>query len=80
MTGEFGSSVAGSVAGELDEHLPGILAGEQVKERAAGVLAYGGGRQVQAGYHATEVKAGSFVTLDCGGGSSRQGPASISTW
>lgn len=31
------------------------------------VLAYGDGRQVQAGYHVTEVKAGSFVTLDCGG-------------
>lgn len=25
------------------------------------------GRTVQAGYHITEVKAGSFVTLDCGG-------------
>jgi hypothetical protein len=25
-----------------------------------------GGRRVQAGYHVTEVKAGSFVTLDCG--------------
>ena len=25
------------------------------------------GRTVQAGYHVTEVKAGSFVTLDCGG-------------
>lgn len=31
------------------------------------VLAYSDGRQVQAGYHVTEVKAGSFVTLDCGG-------------
>ena len=31
------------------------------------VLAYGDGQQVQAGYHITEVKAGSFVTLDCGG-------------
>jgi hypothetical protein len=31
------------------------------------VLAYGDGRQVQAGYHVTEIKAGSFVTLDCGG-------------
>ena len=26
-----------------------------------------GARRVQAGYHVTEVKAGSFVTLDCGG-------------
>ncbi|WEX11049.1 DUF6428 family protein [Chelativorans sp. AA-79] len=25
------------------------------------------GRRVQPGYHVTEVKAGSFVTLDCGG-------------
>jgi hypothetical protein len=25
------------------------------------------GRTVQAGYHVTEVKAGSFITLDCGG-------------
>lgn len=30
------------------------------------VIKYGG-RTVQAGYHVTEVKAGSFVTLDCGG-------------
>jgi uncharacterized protein DUF6428 len=30
------------------------------------VIEYGG-RRVQAGYHVTEVKAGSFVTLDCGG-------------
>ena len=30
------------------------------------VIDYGDGRQVQAGYHVTEVKAGSFVTLDCG--------------
>lgn len=29
------------------------------------ILEYGG-RDVQAGYHVTEVKAGSFVTLDCG--------------
>lgn len=26
-----------------------------------------GGRVIQPGYHVTEVKAGSFVTLDCGG-------------
>lgn len=31
------------------------------------VLTYGDGQQVQAGYHVTEVKAGSFITLDCGG-------------
>jgi hypothetical protein len=26
-----------------------------------------GGRRIQPGYHVTEVKAGSFLTLDCGG-------------
>lgn len=31
------------------------------------VLDYGDGQQVQAGYHITEVKAASFVTLDCCG-------------
>ena len=31
------------------------------------VFAYSDGSQVRAGYHVTEVKAGSFVTLDCGG-------------
>ena len=30
------------------------------------VIAYAG-RTIQPGYHVTEVKAGSFVTLDCGG-------------
>jgi hypothetical protein len=30
------------------------------------VISYDG-RQIQPGYHVTEVKAGSFVTLDCGG-------------
>lgn len=30
------------------------------------VIDYGDGREVQAGYHITEVKAGSFVALDCG--------------
>lgn len=35
-------------------------------EDKALVLDYGG-RRVQPGYHVTEVKAGSFVTLDCGG-------------
>jgi len=31
------------------------------------VFAYEDGSQVRAGYHVTEVKAGSFTTLDCGG-------------
>jgi hypothetical protein len=30
-----------------------------------------GARTIQAGYHVTEVKAGSFVTLDCGGNPDR---------
>lgn len=32
------------------------------------VLEYAG-RKIQSGYHVTEVKAGSFITLDCGGNS-----------
>lgn len=39
------------------------LAGQEDKSL---VLEYDG-RPVQDGYHVTEVKAGSFVTLDCGG-------------
>jgi hypothetical protein len=31
------------------------------------VLAYDDGQRLRSGYHVTEVKAGSFVTLDCGG-------------
>src|SRR5689334_14089145 len=31
------------------------------------IIAYDDGSLVQTGYHVTEVKAGSFVTLDCGG-------------
>lgn len=31
------------------------------------VLTYEDGQGVRAGYHVTEVKAGSFATLDCGG-------------
>jgi hypothetical protein len=34
------------------------------------VIEYGG-RIIQAGYHVTEVKAGSFATLDCGGNPDR---------
>lgn len=48
-----------SLAGVL-----GALEGHDVKSL---VIDYGDGRRVQAGYHITEVKAGSFVTLDCGG-------------
>lgn len=31
------------------------------------MLEFEDGRRVQSGFHVTEVKAGSFVTLDCGG-------------
>jgi hypothetical protein len=43
--------------------LIGALEGHNAK---ALVLSYGG-REIRAGYHVTEVKAGEFVTLDCGG-------------
>jgi hypothetical protein len=50
-----GNGSIGTVLGALEPH------GDQSL-----VLEYGG-RSVQPGYHVTEVKAGSFVTLDCGG-------------
>ncbi|WP_099868063.1 DUF6428 family protein [Pararhizobium haloflavum] len=50
-----------------DASLGPILALLEAHADKALVLAYGDGRQVQSGYHITEVKAGSFVTLDCGG-------------
>ncbi len=42
-----------------------VLSALEPHDEKALVIQYGG-RQVQAGYHVTEVKAGSFVTLDCG--------------
>jgi hypothetical protein len=45
----------GSLGAVLEPHAGKIL-----------VIEYGG-RRIQPGYHVTEVKAGSFVTLDCGG-------------
>ena len=50
-----------------DASLGAILDVLEAHADKALVLTYGDGRQVQAGYHVTEVKAGSFVTLDCGG-------------
>lgn len=53
---------ASSVHTCLDQLLT-LLAGHDGKSL---VLHYAD-RRIQAGYHVTEVKAGSFVTLDCGG-------------
>jgi hypothetical protein len=49
-----------------DTSLATVLAALAPHEDKALVIDYGDGREVQAGYHVTEVKAGSFVTLDCG--------------
>jgi hypothetical protein len=50
-----------------DTSLATVLAALAPHDGKALVLAYDDGRTVQTGYHVTEVKAGSFVTLDCGG-------------
>ena len=50
-----------------DTSLGAFLAALAPHESKSLVFAYEDGRQVQVGYHVTEVKAGSFVTLDCGG-------------
>ena len=49
-----------------DTSLAAVLAALAPHEDKALVIDYGDGREVRAGYHVTEVKAGSFVTLDCG--------------
>ena len=49
-----------------DTSLATVLAALAPHEDKALVIEYGDGGAVQAGYHVTEVKAGSFVTLDCG--------------
>ena len=49
-----------------DTSLATVLTTLAPHEDKALVIDYGDGREVQAGYHVTEVKAGSFVTLDCG--------------
>jgi hypothetical protein len=46
--------------------LGGTLALLAPHDEKALVILYDG-RTIQSGYHVTEVKAGSFVTLDCGG-------------
>lgn len=48
-----------------ESSLAEVLAALEPHEDKTLVIEYGG-RQAQPGYHVTEVKAGSFVTLDCG--------------
>jgi hypothetical protein len=50
-----------------DTSLSAVLLALAPHDEKSLVLDYGDGRRVRAGYHVTEVKAGSFVTLDCGG-------------
>lgn len=50
----------------FDASLGSVLATLTAHDEKRLTIEYGG-RQVQPGYHITEVKAGSFVTLDCGG-------------
>lgn len=52
---------------QADASLGAFLNALEAHGDKAFVLTYGDGQQVQTGYHITEVKAGSFVTLDCGG-------------
>ena len=52
--------------GEADSSLAAVLAALAPHDDKPLVIEYAG-RTVRAGYHVTEVKAGSFVTLDCGG-------------
>jgi hypothetical protein len=49
-----------------DTSLGAVLAAMEPHAGKALVIDYGG-RKIRPGYHVTEVKAGSFVTLDCGG-------------
>lgn len=48
-----------------DASLGALLAALEPHTGKALVIDYGG-RRIRPGYHVTEVKAGSFVTLDCG--------------
>lgn len=48
-----------------DTSLAGVLAALAGHDAKPLLIAYHG-RMAEAGYHITEVKAGSFVTLDCG--------------
>ncbi|HTI00826.1 MAG TPA: DUF6428 family protein [Acidisoma sp.] len=49
-----------------DASLAAVLEALRPVERLPLVLDYDG-RKIQPGYHVTEVKAGSFMTIDCGG-------------
>jgi hypothetical protein len=49
-----------------DGSLKAVLSALEPHPDKSLVLEYGG-RTIRPGYHVTEVKAGSFVTLDCGG-------------
>jgi hypothetical protein len=49
-----------------DASLAVFLAALEFEEGKQLVIEYGG-REIQPGYHVTEVKAASFVALDCGG-------------
>jgi hypothetical protein len=51
---------------EVEDTLGAVLQRLQGHDEATLSIVYGD-RQVQSGYHVTEVKAGSFQTLDCGG-------------
>lgn len=51
---------------EVESTLAQVLAWLDGHDNKPLMIAYAD-RQVQAGYHITEVKAGSFTTLDCGG-------------
>jgi Family of unknown function (DUF6428) len=51
---------------QRDSSLEVVLSALATHDEKPLIIEYGG-RQVQPGYHVTEVKAGSFVTLDCGG-------------
>lgn len=50
-----------------DSSLAQVLAALAPHDDRPLALAYEDGSRVRSGYHVTEVKAGSFVTLDCGG-------------
>jgi hypothetical protein len=49
-----------------DASLGALLAALQPHAGKSVVIDYGG-RKIRPGYHITEVKAGTFVTIDCGG-------------
>lgn len=50
---------------EVEASLAAVLVQLEGQDEKPLVIEYAD-RTVQAGYHVTEVKAGSFVTLDCG--------------